>query len=242
MSKHAEAGKQQCGMAPHQFLDPDPRSLFAGQAYKARQRRGNEDHFAHRCTIGQALHLEQDAGALIGNERKRVCRIDCLRGQDRDDVFFEVVPQPVSLCPRERVVVDQADPGCREVLRKPGQHVLLGIDKVLHRIEQPAKLLLRGFSVDRKLVDLAAHLSGNTGHAHHHEFVEIVAADRKEAQAFKEGIIAIDRFCEHATVERKPAEFAIEEPLLHWRQGALFCALSICRHVSVHCALRVTLV
>ena len=240
VAQDLEAGKQQRRMAPHQFLDPHPRSTATRQTDEAGQGRRDQDHLRHRRTVRGALQLEQDSGALVGDEGEGVRRIDRLWRQHRDNVFLEIVAQPLGLTLVQGIVVNDANAGIGQFVLEIGQHVLLRVNQVLHRIEQRAQLLLRGLPVDRKLVDLATHLRGNPCHADHHELVKVAAADRKKPQPLQQRVIRVDRLGQHAAVEGQPAQLAIEEPLLHGRQAFDLRWNFPCRHYQSHCASRVT--
>ena len=62
-----------------------------------------------------------------------------------------------------------------------------------------------------------ARLPGEPGDADHHEFVEVAARDRQEAQPFEQRIARVLGLREHAAVERQPAQLAVEIALLRAR-------------------------
>ena len=106
----AKAGKHRGGIAAHQFLDADPAAIV-GQAHKARQRRRHQDHLGHRVVIGHPHHRKQDARALVGDERKRVRRIDRLWGEHRHDMLGEIARQPIGLGTGQGLVPHEVDAG-----------------------------------------------------------------------------------------------------------------------------------
>ena len=74
-----------------------------------------------------------------------------------------------------------------------------------------AKLLRRREPVVAQHGDQLARLAGEAGDAHHHEFVEVVSGDRKEAQPLQRRMVGVLRFLQNPPIELEPGDFAVDE-------------------------------
>jgi hypothetical protein len=72
------------------------------------------------------------------------------------------------------------------------------------------ELLLRCEAVGRRLNDAGRDLTPNAGDANHVELVEIPTEDAEKFYSLQQRHPRIERFMQHARVERQPAELAIE--------------------------------
>ena len=84
-TRHGEIGEDPAReVAQHRFYRHEP---AAGQLEKTRHGGWQHDQFAHLLAVVGAAQIEQQAKTQIGNERKRVRRIERLRGEDREQLL-----------------------------------------------------------------------------------------------------------------------------------------------------------
>ena len=203
------------GKAGDEVLDPDIDRLVPRHAQEARQGRGDQHHLDQLFFLVRldllAAHGEQHAQPFIGNEGKGVCRVERLRCNHRHDFVEEMPPQPFMRLAVDAAIVGHVDTRFCEHFAKVAQRSLLTFVQRGEPCTNFGKLLRRGQSVDRRLVDPALDLPDQPSHADHHEFVEIAARYGQEAQPFEQRIIGVARFGENPVVKCQPAQFAIEE-------------------------------
>ena len=134
------AGKQLADEKAGDALDRDQprRTAFAGlrQAHEALDAVGHADQRVHRLAVLGARQLQGDREAEIGNERKRMRRIDGERRQQREDVAEEIVLEPGFLRPRNIRAVDQNDAGIGEFAAQFAPLRLLILDQHRHRLRR----------------------------------------------------------------------------------------------------------
>ena len=161
-------------------------------------------------TIGTA-QLERQREAEIGDERKRVCRIDRDRRQYRHDLLAEELLQVFELIRRQIVRLVYHHILGEQLLpeRLPG--VLLFEVEVLGEGGDFLQLFHRRQPVDALLGEAGADLVLQAGDADHEELIEIVGRYRQEAQAFEQRMVLVARFLEHAHVELQPAHLAVDK-------------------------------
>jgi hypothetical protein len=228
-AQDAEAGKQQRRLPAQDGLDAEVARAFARQPHEAGQRGRDQDHLGDRGIVAGAHQREQDAHALVGDERERVRRIDRLRGDHRQHVFVEPVAQPLAVGARKAATIDDMDAFAGQFVGDLHQRIVLGIDETGGGIAHHRQLLGRGLAVVGDFLDPAAHLPGDAGGAHHHEFIEVAARDRQEAQPFEQRVAGVAGLGEDPFVERKPAQLAVEE---QFRRGHCRGVIARCRHVQ----------
>ena len=73
-----------------QRLNGDEPCTKAGQPDKAGERLRDHHQLPHNLSIIFAAHIENEAQALVGNEGKRMRRVQRLRGEHWQDLFAEI--------------------------------------------------------------------------------------------------------------------------------------------------------
>ncbi|SPU60315.1 Uncharacterised protein [Brucella melitensis] len=131
--------------------------------------------------IGTPRKLQGDGKAQIGNERKRMRRVDGKRRQDREDRFQKMVFQPFLFVFRQGGRANDLDIFLFQLLAQRAQTLLLLRLKAPHLFQNEIKLLLRCAPVGAAQGYACANLTGQTGNAHHEELIEIGRRDGKEA-------------------------------------------------------------
>jgi hypothetical protein len=191
----------------------------AGNAEETRQRGRDHHQLAHILPVGLADKIEQQRQAEVRNERKRVRRVQRLRGEDREDLGEEMFLQPCLHIGAQRLGIDHLDAAFLEVAVQDMPHPLLLAHQLVRFHRDRRELLRRGQAIGGAQVHIVELLPLEARHADHEELVQIVAADREEAQPFQQRMRRIARFLQHAPVERQPAQFAVEIALLAARKG-----------------------
>ncbi len=181
------------------------------QAHEALDAVGHADQRVHRLAVLAAGELQSQRKPQIGDERKRMRRIDGKRRQEREDVSEKVVFQPGLFRLGHVLPVDQNDSGIGEQTAQLAPLRLLILDQNRHRLGDTHKLLRRRQPFRTHGGDALAQLGAETGDADHEEFVEIVRRDRKEFQPFKQWIFGIGRFLKHPPIEVQPRYFTVDE-------------------------------
>ena len=110
-----------------------PPSAGVGMRMKRSILLRHADERVHRLAVAGAGELEHDREAEIGDERKRMRRIDRERRQHREDVLQEIIFQPAAVGLLQAVGIDQ--------------HDVLGLE-LLAKLP-PARLLVAGEAGDR---------------------------------------------------------------------------------------------
>ena len=100
-------------------------------------------------------------------------------------------------------------------------------------MQQLLELLLRRASVGAAQRDTFAHLPGETGDAHHEEFIEIGRRDRQEAHTFQQRMTIVLRFFQNTAVELQPRELAIDEPIRISASGLAGRGLALSRNSAL---------
>ena len=211
---HLEPGEQRLAeIAQHRFQRDEPRRGLL-ELIEPRQRRWQHDQFAHRLVIGLAVQLEQDRHPQIGDERKRMRRIERLRGDDRQQLFGVKARQFGTFVAGDLEQFEHANRmiAQRHVQLAP-QRLLIGHQRIGARGDQ-RQLLRRGETVDRAILDAAQLLALESRDANHEEFVEIGPADRQEPQPFEQRAGRIIGLGQNAAVELQPAQLTIEKAWL----------------------------
>ena len=80
-----------------------------------------------------------------------------------------------------------------------------------HGLANARELLAERAAVIAHHGDALTLLALQPGDADHEELVEVVGRDRQEPHPLQQRVAGIDRLLQHATVEMKPGELAIDE-------------------------------
>jgi hypothetical protein len=67
--------------------------------------------------------------------------------------------------------------------------------------------------VRRRLYDAGRDLPAQSGDTNHEELVEVRAEDGQESDALEQRRAIVERFVEHARIEREPGQLAVDERL-----------------------------
>ena len=170
-----------------------------------------------------ALQLQRKREAHVRNERKRMRRIDRKRRQHRIDVVHElrVEPLPVGfrLVPCGSTTAMPAlrsSPSERSHTRCCSRH------QIRRRRVDRVELLLRPRGRRRTASSTCAlTMPSKAGDAHHVELVEVGCRNRQEAQALEQRMALVLGLFQHARVEGKPRQLAIDQPLRRRRIDGL---------------------
>ena len=194
----------------------DPRSRGAvgsRQSDEALDLVGNADERIHGLAIAGTGERERDREAEIGDERKRMRRVDGERRKQREDLAQEVVFQPGPFLSRHLRPVDQHDALLGQHPAELEPALLLVGRQCGDRFRDAAELLGRREAVGRFDRDPGAQLALEAGDADHEELIEIVGRNREEPHPLQQGVGLVRGLFEHAAVEVEPGQLTVDETL-----------------------------
>ena len=171
------------------------------------------DERVHRPAVAGAREMEGDRKAEIGNERKRMRRIDRERRQNREDVLQEVVLEPGAIGLLQAVGFDQHDVRGLELFAQFAPARLLVAGEAGNRLANPNKLLARRQPIRALVGDPGAHLSLEARDPHHEEFIEVVGRDRKEPDLLEQRMLGVFSLFQNAAIEMQPGQLPVDESL-----------------------------
>ena len=131
------------------FLDWNETDAFlaVGQPDESLQRHWKAQQRRHFLAISAMAKLQRNREAEIGNEGERMRRIDGERRQHRENLFVEVLFQPVPLVLRQGVRGDALNALRLEQNQKVGEALMLVFLQPPHLDQQLLELLLRGAAI-----------------------------------------------------------------------------------------------
>jgi hypothetical protein len=209
------AGKEPADGERHCVLQRDEadRRLALRQADEAAQRDRQAQQRGHLLLVAAVAQRQRHREPEIGNEGKRMCRIDRQRRQHREDRLQEMRLQPGPVVLAQGFAAQQFDVLGLEEQQQGRQARLLVFLEASDLHEYLVELLLGRPSVGALFGDALADLAGQARDADHEELVEIGGGDRQEAQPFQQRMARILRFLEDSPVELQPGELAIDEAI-----------------------------
>ena len=135
---------------------------------------GKPHQRVHRPVVAQTLELERERETEIGDEGKRVGRIDGQRRQHGEDVKEKIILQPLAVAGGQRGDVADDDTRPLELGPQRAPALLLCGDQLGDPRADPLELLGRREAVVGQLRHAGEHLTNQAGDADHEEFVEVV--------------------------------------------------------------------
>ena len=138
-----------------------------GQAEKTFDAPGNAHKRAHRCAITGIQKFERQRESQIGNERKRMRRIDRKRRQNREHVQEEIVLQPLSFSACQIADVEDYNAVGGEFGLQGLPPRLLGSDQLGDTLANAFELLRGSAPIIRNFRDASKHLTNQPRHANH---------------------------------------------------------------------------
>ena len=178
LSDHLETGKQQRAERHDDLFERDEllRAAASGfrQFHEALDLVGKAHQRVHDAAVLEVLQLQCQREAEIGNERKRMRRVDRERGQHGKDLKQEIILQPIAIALGELRDIDDDDRRLGEFAAQFAPALLLRGDQLGDPRADPLELFGRREAVVGLLGHRRQHLADQTGDAHHEEFVEIV--------------------------------------------------------------------
>jgi hypothetical protein len=119
---------------------------------------------------------------LLATKGKGWLGVDRLRGDQREDVAFEIFAQPCQLVLRQPVDRREHDAFFEQQRAQRFEAFLLAVFEREQLAANRLQLLARAGPVDRLRLDPALDLSLQPGDADHRELVEIARRNRQEPQ------------------------------------------------------------
>jgi hypothetical protein len=128
-------------------------------------------------------------------------------------VHQEVIVEPRELSVREVRAIDDLDFVCAQFLAQFVEARLL-FGGELRRLFAHARQLIGGrHPVLGEDIHALSHLTAQARDPDHEELVEVVGRDRQETQLLEQRMIGVRGFQQDATIEFKPRQFAVHEPV-----------------------------
>ena len=209
-AQQIEAGEEQPCVKPDHLLNRDIGRGPAWYAHEARQCRGDHDELADFLFVGAALQIEDHRHAEIGDEGKRMRRVQRLQCQDRENFVPEIGFKPRPVCLRHICTRNDTDAlRCHFSPQLPPQKLLVRHQPVGFFPDQ-FELLGWDEAIDRHLFNTAHLLATQAGHTDHEELIEVSAGNRQEPKPFQQRVVGVLCFFQHAPVELQPADFPVE--------------------------------
>src|SRR5262245_5494732 len=171
------------------------------------------DERIHRLAVFAAGELQGDGESQIGYEREWMCRIDRERRQQRKDVSEKVVFEPAALGLLEIGCVHKHDVCGGQCWTQLQPALLLIVSELGDRFADAGHLLGRSKTVWTLSQNALPQLTFQPSHANHEKFIKVVGRNREEAHAFEQRMVLVCRFFQNASIEVKPGQFAVDEPL-----------------------------
>ena len=119
------ARKQLAEEQPDGVLQADEPRRLAGQADEPRQHRRQHQQRAQDTVVGQPPQLQDQAEALVRDEREGVRGIDRLGGEHREDLLEEMMLEPLVAVGAELVRRQHVEVGAAEQIAQLAPHRLL---------------------------------------------------------------------------------------------------------------------
>ena len=170
---------------------------------------------AHQRLHGAALlagKLQGEREAEIGDERKRMRRVDRERRQHREDRIEEIALEPAAARPRSARPARRSRCRHRPARRAASSSWRAAAAPVRRPWRRSARSCSAGDSPSSLTVAISSRAwPGEAGDAHHDELVEVLARDRQEAQPLEQRMVGVLRFLQHAPVELQPGNLAVDE-------------------------------
>ena len=196
-----------------QHDEADRAAWLAGrQADEALDLAGQRDQRAHDLAVMVRDQQQRHHQPHIGDEGKRMRRIDGERRQHREDALHEESVEPFAIGHAQRVHLGHDQPGMGELALHLVPGVLLVGDEPAGADVHVGQLLRGRLPVGRDGRHARLRLADEAGDADGIEFVEVRPADRDEAQPLQQRVVAVLRLLDDAMVEIEPGQFAVDEP------------------------------
>ena len=170
------------------------------------------DQRIHRLAVTHAHQVERDRKAEIGDERKRMRRINRERGEHRINVAQEIILDPCFFLLRHIGAIDQHQiPSRLNALRSARPLLLLIARKLRDGFADARKLFARREAIGTFCRDPGADLALEAGNAHHEKFVEVIGRNREKAQPLEQRMAFIGQLLQYAAVEVQPGQLPIDK-------------------------------
>ena len=143
VAQHLETGEKLVGKTRHQLFDAHVDRFIARDTNEARCAAGDQHHLDQIGLPLPALKTEDHPDAPVRHEGKRVAGIDRLRGDQWEDVAFEIARQPILAVFRQIVDRCQQDAFLRKQIAQGFQTCLLAIFQREQLFADRGKLLAR---------------------------------------------------------------------------------------------------
>ena len=159
-----------------------------------------------------------DRQGEVGDVGEGMARVDRQRGEHGEDALLVDLGHRLAIGLGEIAPAHDGDAGSGQCRRQGvEEYLLLALDEAAGRLGDPSQLLRRRPPVGSGLLDASGDLVLQHGDANLKELVKVGRRDRTELGPLEQGDSGLGRQVQHALVERQPAQFAIDEPVVNHR-------------------------
>ncbi len=210
---HRVAGKQAVEIKPDGVFQRDEARLVVeiGQADEALKLRRHGKQRRHRLAIVAARDADHHDEAEIRNEREGMRGVDGERRKNGENLLAEFAVESDAVFCRELIGLHDHDAGIGHRHAQFGPDLLLLGNKLARHRVDAGELLRRRQPIVGKRRHARIDHAFEASHAHHVKFVEVGRRNGKEAQPLQHRMAQILRLFQHAAVESKPRQFAIDK-------------------------------
>jgi len=196
----------------HLFQGHKARFLaLARQPHKTAQLRRNRQQRVDVLAVALTCQLQCKRKCEIGNERKRVRRIERERRQNRKNLFAELRVEPGAIRIRQFLRFQNRNPGIAQFDTQGRPHFLLVADQIRRQLVDPDDLLGRRQAVFAGRSDFRRDHAFQAGDPHHVEFIEVRRRNRHKPKPLQQGMARVLGLFEHPPIEGEPGQFPVDK-------------------------------
>jgi hypothetical protein len=164
-----------------------------------------------RPAVVATLQLQDGGEAAVGDERKRMRRVDRQRRQDREHLIDEVGVEPAPLDLREFVRIQHGNTGLAQIVLERRPDILLMAHQGRGAVADRHELFGRRHAVVAEQGRAGLQHVDEPGDTDHVEFVEVRRGYRQEPHPLQQWMALVGRLLQHPRVEGQPRQFTIDE-------------------------------
>ncbi len=138
-------------------------------------------------------------------------RVDRHRRQDRENLVQEVAVEPGLVRASQLAGIDHRHARLAQQLAQRAPMGLLVAHQFAAAPGDGGKLLGGGQAIGAGDGNTGPDLPAQAGHPHHIEFVQVIGRDGEEPQPLEQRMVGVACFVQHALIEGKPGQLAIDE-------------------------------
>ena len=154
---------------------------------------------------------------MVGNEGKRMRRVQRLRGEHRQDLFAEIFAHLRLQGLAHRGWLNDLNAFAGQFLHQFAPKLLLLDHQPVGGGNGVGELFGRRAAIDRQLFDLSLLLPAQASHADHEKLIKVATGNRQETEPLQQGVRWVRRFFQHALIKFQPRQLAVKIARIGWR-------------------------